>query len=120
MKPIIDKTRFGSITIAGEKYTNDVLIRLDGEVVKRKKKLSKAEYGTAHILSLAEAKHVYEDGAAWILIGSGYSGLVRLSDEAEQFFKKKDCQVKILPTPEAVDWWNEAEGPGIGLFHVTC
>ncbi len=120
MKPIIDKSRFGSITIAGEKHTNDVLIRLDGEVVKRKKKLSKAEYGTSHILSLAEARHVYEDGAAWILIGSGHSGLVRLSDEAEQFFKKKGCQVRALPTPEAVVWWNEADGPGIGLFHVTC
>ncbi len=120
MNPRIDKTKFGSITIAGQKYPHDVLIRLDGEVVKRKKKLSKAEYGTSHIVSKAEAKYVYEDGAEWILIGSGQTGMVRLSDEAEQFFKKMGCRVKLMPTPEAVDDWNQAEGRGIGLFHVTC
>jgi len=42
------------------------------------------------------------------------------TDEAEQFFKKKGCQVRALPTPEAVVWWNEADGAGICLFHVTC
>lgn len=120
MKPKIDKTKFGSITIAGEKYEHDVLIRLDGSVEKRKKKLSKAEFGTSHILSKAEAKYIYEDGVEWILIGSGQTGMVRLSDEAEEFFKQKGCQVKLMPTPEAIERWNEAEGRGIGLFHVTC
>jgi len=28
--------------------------------------------------------------------------------------------VKALPTPEVVAYWNEAEGAGISLFHVTC
>ncbi len=120
MKPIIDKTKFGSITIAGQKYDNDMIIRLDGKVEKRKKKLSKEEYGTSHIISLAEARHVYESGAEWIVIGCGQSGLARLSDDAEQFFKRKECPVKTLPTPEAVDYWNKAEGRGIALFHVTC
>lgn len=120
MKPKIDKTKFGSITVAGKKYEHDVLIRLGGGVEKRKKKLSKAEYGTSHILSKAEAAHIYEYGAEWILIGSGQTGLVRLSDEAEQFFKRKGCPVKLMPTPRAIECWNEAEGRGIGLFHVTC
>jgi hypothetical protein len=51
MKPTINSTRLGSITIEEEKYKNDVLIRLGGEVVKRKKKLSKAIYGTSHVIS---------------------------------------------------------------------
>ena len=41
MRPRIDGTRFGSITIEGETYGRDVLIRMGGEVKKRKKKLSK-------------------------------------------------------------------------------
>ena len=32
MKPTIDKTKFGSITIEGEKFAYDVLIRLAGWV----------------------------------------------------------------------------------------
>jgi hypothetical protein len=63
MKPTIDQTTFGSITIEGAVFTHDVMIRRNGQVEKRKKKLSKAIYGTSHILSQAEAKHIYEKGA---------------------------------------------------------
>ena len=36
----IEGTAFGSITIDGMTYNHDVIIRLSGEVVKRKEKLS--------------------------------------------------------------------------------
>lgn len=120
MKPHIEHTEFGSITIAGETYEHDVLIRLTGAVKKRKKKLSSAIYGTSHIISIGEAEHVYESGAHRLIIGAGQTGLVRLSDEAAAYFKKQDCRVELLPTPEAIRAWNEAEDAVIGLFHVTC
>jgi hypothetical protein len=120
MKPKIEKTKFGSITIDGEKYEHDIQIRLNGKVEKRKKKLSKEVFGTSHIISLAEASYVYEEGAQWIIIGTGQSGMAKLSDEADQFFRQKGCQARLLPTPEAIRAWNEAQGAGIGLFHVTC
>jgi len=120
MKPKIDKTKFGSITIGKKKYEHDVIIRLDGRVEKRKKKLSKAIYGTSHTVSLAEAQYVYEDGAGQIIIGAGQNGMVKLSDEAEDYFQQQHCAVKILPTPEATRCWNEAKGATIGLFHITC
>src|SRR5215211_7509716 len=62
MQPRIDRTQFGSITIDGKVFEHDALIRLGGQVEKRKKKLSKAVYGTSHTVSLAEAKHVYQKG----------------------------------------------------------
>jgi hypothetical protein len=120
MKPKIDGTRFGSITIEGEKLEHDIIIRLDGRVKKRKKKLSKAIYGTSHTISLDEAKHVYQAGAERLIIGSGQSGMVKLSAEAADFFERKNCRVKLLPTPEAIQTWNDAKGAVIGLFHVTC
>ena len=64
MEPRIDQTQFGSVTIDGEVFTHDVIIRLGGQVEKRKKKLSKAVYGTSHTISLAEAKHIYQKGRA--------------------------------------------------------
>jgi len=120
MKPEINKTKFGSITIAGEKYEHDVIIRLNGKIEKRKKKLSKEIFGTSHIVSQAEAEYVYENGVKWILIGTGQTGMVELSPEANAFFKKKGCTVELLPTPEAIRCWNETEEAAIGLFHVTC
>ncbi len=120
MKPRIDQTTFGSITIEGAVFAHDVIMRRNGQVKKRKKHLSKAIYGTSHLLSLAEAKHVYEKGAKRLLIGTGHYGNVRLSDEAADYFKRKECQVDLRPTPEAVQAWNETKGAVISLFHVTC
>jgi hypothetical protein len=120
MEPRIDRTMFGSITIDGEIYQRDVIIRLSGKVKKRKKKLSKAVYGTSHTISLDEAKHVYQDGAEWLIIGAGQYGLVELSNEAAAYFEEKRCQVDLLPTKKALNAWNQAEGAVIGLFHVTC
>jgi hypothetical protein len=51
----IENTTFGAITIDGKTYEHDVVIRLSGEVVKRKKKLSKKYCGTSHMLSKVEA-----------------------------------------------------------------
>ncbi len=120
MKPKIDGTSFGSITIAHEDYEHDVIIRLNGEVEKRKKKLSKALYGTSHIVSLDEARYIYERGAQRLIVGSGQGGNVTLSDEAANYFKQVRCDVQLLPTPNAIRVWNEAEGAVIGLFHITC
>jgi hypothetical protein len=116
----IDHTAFGEITVDGKTYEHDVIIRLSGEVAKRKKKLSKQLYGTSHIVSEDEAKFVFEKGCRRLILGSGQEGNVRLSPEAEAYFAKKDCQVVIQPTPQAIRAFNKAHGKKIGLFHVTC
>ena len=120
MKPTIDNTSFGSITIEGKAFEYDVLIHLNGEIEKRKKKLSKAIYGTSHVLSLDEAKYVYEKGTKRLIIGSGQDGNVELSNEAADYFERKHCKVDLSPTPRAIGTWNKAGGDVIGLFHVTC
>ena len=120
MKPTLDGTGFGYIDVDGERISHDILIRLDGEVTKRKKKLSKEIYGTSHTISLAEAEYIYQEGAERLLIGAGQFGSVRLSPEAADFFKEQNCLVEILTTPEAVNQWNQDGGNQIGLFHITC
>ena len=120
MKPAINDTGFGYITVEGSKIEHDIVIRLSGKIRKRKKKLSKAVYGTSHIVSLEEAKQVYQGGAEELIIGSGQEGTVRLSEEAAEYFKKKKCKVSLRPTPRAIKYWDKAQGAVIGLFHVTC
>jgi hypothetical protein len=120
MKPTISDTGFGYVIVEGSRIEHDIVIRLSGKVKKRKKKLSKAVYGTSHMLSIAEAKHIYQDGAEQLIIGSGHYGMVELSQQAVEYLKKKKCQVDLRPTPEAIEHWNAAQGAVIGLFHVTC
>ena len=98
----IERTTFGTITIDGKTYEHDVIIRLSGEVARRKKKLSKKYYGTSHVLSKDEAKFVFEDGCEQLILGSGQMGNVHLSPEAQAYFAKKGCTVLLQPTPKAI------------------
>ena len=116
----IEGTTFGTITIDGKTYEHDVVIRLSGEVVKRKKKLSKKYYGTSHVLSKDEAKFIFEKGCEQLILGSGQMGNVHLSPEAEAYFAKMRCKVLLQPTPEAIQVFNRSHAKRIGLFHVTC
>jgi hypothetical protein len=120
MNPKIDGSEFGSITIGGQRIDHDVLILLSGEVAKRRKKLSKAVYGTSHIVSLAEAEFIYEKGAERLIVGAGQNGMVELSPEATKYFAGHKIEVELSPTSEALVRWNKAKGKVIGLFHVTC
>jgi hypothetical protein len=118
----IDSTEFGSITINGATYSHDIVIRLSGEVIKRKKKLSKKYYGTSHIISLEEAEFVYEKGCDTLVLGAGQYGNVKLSPEAAEFLKHHDCRVILQPTADAIETYNKTKDKPktIGLFHVTC
>jgi hypothetical protein len=116
----IESTSFGAITIDGKTYEHDVVVRLSGEVVKRKKQLSKKYYGTSHMLSKDEAKFVFEKGCQQLIVGSGQMGNVQLSPQADAYFAKKRCKVLLRPTPEAIRLFNRSKGRKIGLFHVTC
>ena len=120
MRPKIDDTWFGSITVEGERYEHDIIIRLSGKVRKRNKDLSKAVYGTSHTLSLAEIKELHRPRAVRLIIGAGHDAQVELSPEAAEYLAKKKCHVDLLPTPEAIERWNAADGQVLGLFHITC
>ena len=120
MKAFINKTSFGSITVNQEDFDHDIIISLSGKIGKRKKKLSKKIYGTSHRVSLDEAKYIFEKGADIIIIGSGQSGQLQLSEEAEKYLRKKLKEVILLPTPDTINAWNTSRGKKIGMFHLTC
>jgi hypothetical protein len=115
----IESTEFGSITIDGKRYQFDVVIRLSGEIIKRKKKLSKKYYGTSHVISKDEAKFVFENGCKELVLGTGQDDNVRLAKEAAEYFANKGCRVIAQPTPAAIDTFNQSKNEKVGLFHVT-
>ena len=120
MNPKINSTSFGSITVDLERYDHDIIITLDGSIKKRKKKLSKAVYGTSHKISLDEIRYTCQGQPEGIIIGSGQHGIAELSNEATAYLSENNCRVVLRPTTEAIKEWNKSEGRWIGLFHITC
>lgn len=105
----IDNTEFDSITIAGRRIEHDVLIRLDGRVEKRKIKLSKAGYVTSHAISLTVAEYVFEHGIELLIVGSGQSGMVELSDEAKANFAKKHFRGELAFILDTIQHINKVQ-----------
>ena len=120
MLPRIDKSAFGWIKIAGKKYKHDIVIELDSSIRRRNKKLSKAQYGTSHMISLDEAIDIFSPGLESLLIGSGMFDSVRLSDQATTYYLEMGVNIVILPTQKAISYWNDNDQNMIGVFHVTC
>ena len=95
----IENTTFGSITVDGKTYEHDVLIRLSGEVVKRKKKLSKKYYGTSHVLSKDEAKFVFEGGVQPAYCWLGPNGQCAPIAGSRSLFREKRLQSSVAADP---------------------
>ena len=55
-----------------------------------------------------------------IIIGSGQEGNVRLSPGAEDYLRKKGCEVPLQPTRKAIGSFDKSAKRKIALMHVTC
>lgn len=116
MKPTIKAKKAGEISIDNKTINFDISINLEGKVIERYPK-TMGEMQSLE-LTLEEANTLYDPNANEMIIGSGGQSKLRLSNEATDFFEEKKCKIKLLPTQEAITYWNRYEGHAIGLFHI--
>lgn len=115
----IDDYNFGFISINKKKYFKDLIINNE-EIIHPWIR----EEG--HLLQLKDLKEVKEnlkDKDNVVIIGTGYSGLMKVSEEVLDFFEREKLNFLILPTKEAWKKFNEIKKENkkvIGLFHLTC
>ena len=120
---MIEEYHFGSITIDGKTYDYDVEVRWTGEVLKWWR-------GESHVIDVEDVKRAVEQNPDTIIIGTGESGVARVTEEAQKFIKEKGIKLIIDLTEQATKTFNirkeeseEEEGKQekvIGLFHLTC
>ncbi len=109
---------FGLIRIDGVIYEHDVVIDR-GKVRKRKKKPSKkfrVEFGHTP-LSL-------EEDIPWhcrrLVIGTGEEGNLPVMDQVKRAAKRRQVQLVILPTVEAIEFLEKRPDHTNAILHVTC
>jgi hypothetical protein len=115
----IEYPSFGTVVIDGTRYDHDVIID-DGTVSKRDKAPSKSlkdRYGHTP-LSVDEA-------IPWskprLVIGSGYSGSLPILPEIADEATRRQVDLVILPTAQAVDLLAVGEKTDMNaILHVTC
>ncbi len=120
---MVEEYRFGSITIDGKTYEHDIEVRFSGEVLKWWR-------GESHVIDVEDVKRAVEQNPSIIVIGTGESGVARVTESAQRFIIEKGIKLIIDVTREAVRTLNvinktfREEGSGqekvIGLLHLTC
>lgn len=120
---MIKEYHFGSITINGKTYNHDVEVYWNGAILTWQRKES-------HIIDVEDIKRAIERNPDTIIIGTGESGIAKVTEEAQEKIQSKGIRLIIDLTEQAVKTFNiinknssEKEGEQskvIGLFHLTC
>ena len=113
---MIDSYRFGEITVEGVRYTRDLII-LPGGV---RPNWWRRE---GHRLSLEDLEEVLREKPEVLVVGTGYSGLMRVPKELVERLREEGIEVMIQRTGEAWKTYNRLLGEGrrvAAAFHLTC
>jgi len=118
--PQISGDVFGEVTVGRKKYRRDVYVRVNGKVKKRDKATAKALYGSSHTVGPQELEKACRGGPEVLFVAAGHSGQVTLNEEARRFLAQRSIRCEVLPTPKAVEAYNDSTRRKAALIHVTC
>jgi len=112
---MIDAYSFGQMVIDGERYTSDLIITPSG--IK-----SSWWRNSGHKLCLNDLEEVLQEELEVLVIGTGFSGLMKVEEEVKLFARSKEIRLIVEKTGEAVKSFNKfsLQKKTIGAFHLTC
>jgi hypothetical protein len=120
---MIEEYHFGSITINDQVYEHDVEVYSEDKVLEWRRKES-------HLVDIDDVKRAVEEDPEVIIIGTGHSGMVKVSQETKDFIEEKRIELLVDNTNGAVKAFNmireeseekeEKSRKVVGLFHLTC
>jgi hypothetical protein len=114
----IEKFSFGEITIDGVTYEHDVVID-HGKIRKRNKKPSKTFRDAYGHTPLSTAEEI-----PWkcrrLVIGTGAYGNLPVMDEVKREATRRDLELVVLPTAEAIKALQKGSKHTNAILHITC
>ncbi len=110
----LGKYHFGRVEVDGVPYEHDLEILLR-EVRAWHRKEGHKVHPEDLAAVLAEAPQV-------LIVGTGYTGLLRITPEAERLVRDRGIELDVLKTGEAVEAYNELapKTKVCALLHLTC
>jgi len=114
---IIDSTKFGSVTINGRTYCEEdnYIVFWDGEITG----LHSAQrylFGKLELMRILKNPEI-------IIVGTGDSGLLRVSEEVRRLCLEKKIELIEMVSKQAIEKFNETFNQGgkvVAFIHLTC
>ena len=112
---IINSYRFGLIVVSGRHYTSDVIIFPDRVKDNWWRKVG-------HQLRLEDLSEVMTANPEVLVVGTGASGLVKMSPEVEERLEAQGIKLIAQPTSEACNLYNQLcqSQRVVAALHLTC
>ncbi len=106
---------FGKIVIDGRTYTSDVIVypeRVDASWWRKE----------GHLLQSEDIAEVLDAEPEVLIIGTGYSGSMRVPRQTLDLLESKGIEVHVALTRDAVSFYQELqrERKVIAALHLTC
>lgn len=106
----------GEVRVGHQKHAEDIYIRVNG-LVKRRKKETDASAPEA--IDAKEAAKICKGGPEIVFIGTGLNCGVHLSEEAQDFLRRRAIEWQAEPTEQAVKSYNLCKRRKAALLHLT-
>lgn len=112
---MIESCEFGRIVIEGKKYTTDVIIYSDHVEDNWWRE-------AGHSLSAVDLWKVVQAKPEVLVVGTGYSGLMRVPTETEDHLREHGIRLITERTTEAVRIFNQLcqSVNVVAALHLTC
>jgi hypothetical protein len=113
---IINSTEFGSITVDGKTYYNDIIITWNNEV-------KEVHLTVRHYFGLTEFNRILSKKPDLLIVGTGDSDLCKVSDEVRKLCRERGIELLQMISRKAIEKFNETfnqEKKVVAFIHVTC
>lgn len=112
---MIESYSFGEITINGRRYSRDIIIFPDNVKDNWWRK-------EGHRLSLEDLKDVFAAEPEVFVVGTGYSGLMKIPQDVRDYVKSKGIELVVENTKQACQTYNRRcrSRKVVAALHLTC
>jgi len=112
---MIESYDFGRIVINGRKFGSDLIIfpdRVNGNWWRKE----------GHILSVDDVKEIVEAKPEVLVVGTGYSGLMKIHPQTERYLESSGIELIAAKTEKACNIYNDLSKSRnvIAALHLTC
>ena len=110
----IEFVKFGEVMVDGKVYYSDMIVWWDGE---------KEFVPKTHMLDIRTFSRLLRKNPDMVVIGSGYAGMVRISDDARERARDKGIKLFEETSAKAADIFNGMVATGkkvVAFIHTTC
>ena len=113
------EVEFGKIKVDGKEF-HDPIILPSGKTIEREYEKIKEKYGTSHVIDEEEIEILIKEKPEIIVIGTGFDGMAKLTEEAKKKISEKGIKLIEEKTPDAIETFSSLKNKKAGIFHSTC